>query len=465
MHKYTELLGTAPLGRLLIKLSLPGMAATISTSLYNIVNTIWVTRIGYQAIAALTIVMPFQILSYAIGGGTGIGIAALVSRRFGEKNPDAANHAAGQIFCISAAWGLLFILIAVLFADEILPILGSRPDIFDYSKQYLVITAFGSPQMIFSLVTASLIRGSGDAVKPMIIMISSTVLNIVLDPLLIFGIGPLPEMGVSGAALGTVIAQTFGASLGLYYFLAGKTAYRIKFAHLRPDMSILKDIYRVGAPTMISQLMESLVFLLFNKVVSSFGSLVIATIGIVMRISDFAFMPVMGVSNGMLPIVGYNFGARNFKRLWHTVKLASGGIMVFLAIITILMVVFAPQIVSVFTRDPALSTEAVPVMRIMLSTMLFVGPTMMFITAFQGLSRGTLALFLSLLRQFLFFLPVLFLFRYLFGLYGVWWSMPASDILSFALTFVFIFREYRKEGKTIAGMAVVTGTAKDIKRD
>jgi putative MATE family efflux protein len=462
MQKYTELLGTAPLGRLLVKLSLPGMAATISTSLYNIVNTIWVTRIGYRAIAALTIVMPFQILSYAIGGGTGIGIAALVSRRFGEKNTDAANHAAGQIFFISAVWGLIFILIATLFADEILPVLGARPDIIDFSKQYLVITAFGSPQMIFSLVTASLIRGSGDAVKPMIIMISSTVLNIVLDPLLIFGIGPLPEMGVAGAALGTVISQTFGALLGLYYFLAGKTAYRIKLAHLRPDMSILKDIYRVGAPTMISQMMESLAFLLFNKVVSSFGSLTIATIGIVMRISDFAFMPVMGVSNGMLPIVGYNFGARNYKRLWHTVKLASVGIMVFLTIVTMFMLIFAPQIVGVFSHDPALSTEAVPVMRIMLSTMIFVGPTMVFITAFQGLSKGTLALFLSLLRQFLFFLPLLFVFRYLFGLYGVWWSMPASDILSFTLTLIFILREYRSSRKTTESMMLATESINTI---
>jgi putative MATE family efflux protein len=455
MQKYTELLGTAPLGRLLIKLSLPGMAATISTSLYNIINTIWVTRIGYEAIAALTIVMPFQILTFAIGGGTGIGIAALVSRRFGEKDLDEANRAAGQIFLISAVWGLLFILLATLLANQILPILGSRPDIFDYAKQYLVITAFGAPQIIFIIVTSSLIRGSGDAVKPMIINISATLLNVVLDPFLIFGIGPFPEMGVAGAALGTVIAQTMGASLGLFYFLSGRTAYHIKLSHLRPDFTIIKDIYRVGAPTMISQLMESFVFLLFNKVVSSFGSLVIATLGIVMRISDFAFMPVMGVANGMLPIIGYNFGARNFKRLWGTVKLAGVGIMVFLAVVSGLMIFFAPQIVSIFSRDPALSTEAVPVMRIMLSSMLFIGPTIIFVTTFQGLSKGTMALVLSLLRQFLIFVPLLFIFRYAFGLYGVWWSAPTSDILSFFLVFIFIVREYRKKNAGYAQTAAV----------
>ena len=444
MKEYTTRLGDAPLGRLLIKLSLPGLASTISTSLYNIVNTIWVSRIGFEAIAALTVIFPYQILCYAIGGGTGIGVAALVSRRFGEKNPEATNHVAGQIFFLSAIWGLLFILASVSFPDQIVRILGARPDIIEYSKQYLVITSFGAPLVIFEVVVASLLRGSGDVVKPMIIMISSTLINIVMDPLLIFGIGPFPEMGVSGAALGTVIAQAFGALLGLYYLLAGKTAYHIKLAHLRPDMSILKDIYRVGLPSVVTQVMESFVFVLFNNVVSSFSSIAIATFGIVIRISDFAFMPIMGISNGLLPIVGYNYGARNYKRLWRAVKLASVGIMVLLAVITIFMVIFAPQIVDVFSNDTALTAEAIPALRIMLSTMLFVGPTIMFVTAFQGLSQGTKALILSLLRQFIFFIPLLFLFRHLFGLVGVWWSMPASDILSFALVYVFIYREYKK---------------------
>jgi Na+-driven multidrug efflux pump len=184
--------------------------------------------------------------------------------------------------------------------------------------------------------------------------------------------------------------------------------------------------------------------LLFNKIVSSFGSIIIAVVGIVMRISDFAFMPVMGVSNGLLPIVGYNFGANNYKRLWQAVKIASVSIMVLLVVLTILMVVFAPWIVDVFSDNANLTAEAIPALRIMISTMLFVGPTVMFITAFQGLSQGTKSLVLSLLRQFLIFIPILFLFRHLFGLIGVWLSAPASDILSFALIYVFIYREYKK---------------------
>jgi len=443
MQQYTTRLGDAPLGRLLIKLSLPGMATSISTSLYNIVNTLWVTRIGFEAIAALTIIFPYQILFYAIGGGTGIGIAALVSRRFGEKNPEGANQAAGQIFFLSAIWGLLLILISVSFPDKIVRILGATPDIIEYSKQYLVITSFGAPLVIFEVVIASLLRGSGDAVKPMIIMISSTLINIILDPLLIFGIGPFPEMGVRGAALGTVIAQAFGALLGLYYLLAGKTAYRVKLAHLRPNISILRDIYRVGAPSAASQVMESLVFTLFNIVVSAYGSVAIAAVGIVMRISDFAFMPIMGVSHGLLPIVGFCFGARNFKRLWEAVKKASLGIMALLAVLTILGEIFTPQVIAIFTRDPELKSVAVPAMRIMLSTMVLIGPSMMIVTAFQGLSKGKTALVLSLMRQFIVFVPLLYLCRYLWELTGVWVAMPASDILGIVVSLAFIWREYR----------------------
>ncbi len=444
MQEYTKRLGDAPLGRLLIKLSLPGVATTISTSLYNIVNTLWVTRIGYTAIAALTIVFPYQILYWAVGGGTGTGLAAFVSRRFGEKKPEATNQAAGQIFFLSAFWGLLFILVAAFLHDPLLRFLGAKPDFMDYARQYFVITAYGSPLAIFAVIVSSLMRGSGDTVKPMIVMISSTLINVVLDPLLIFGIGPFPELGVAGAALGTVISQACGALFGLYYLLAGKTAYHIKLAHLLPNWSIIKEIYRVGMPSVVTQFVESFAFMLFNIIISSFGSIYIAVVGIVIRISDFMFMPVMGVSNGLLPIVGYNFGAKNYTRLWKGVKLASVGIMLLLVVLTVLMVIFAPWIVSIFSNDPSLTEKTIPAFRIMLSSMCVVGPTIMFITAFQGLSQGMKALLLSLLRQFIIFIPIMLLFRYIWGIMGVWVSAPVADILSFLLVFAFIRREYNK---------------------
>ncbi len=447
MKEYTERLGYAPLGRLLLRLSLPGIASTVTASLYNIVDTFWVAKLGHEAIAALTIVFPYQILFIATSVGTGIGITALVSRRFGERNLEATHHVAGQVFFLSVGIGLIFLLAAVFLSEEILVAFGATPDIMDYADQYLVIISYGAPMIIFAMITSQLIRGSGDAVKPMIIMVAASVLNIILDPLMILGIGPFPEMGIAGAAWATVIAQSFGAALALFYLLANRTAYKIKLKHLPPDLSVLKDIYRVGAPSMILEVTESLAFILFNVVVSSFGSIAIAAVGLVIRISDLAFMPIIGVSNGLLPIIGYNFGAKLFKRLWKATLIASLGIAALLAVATMFIEIFAPQIIGIFSSDPELIETTLPAIRILLCTMLFIGPSIMFITVFQGLSKGTMALVLSLMRQFLLFIPLLYLFRYIWGLYGVWWSLPVSDVLSFALTYLIVYREYRKHKK------------------
>ncbi len=448
MQEYTERLGYAPLGRLLLRLSLPSIAATVTLSLYNIVDTFWVAKLGHGAIAALTIVFPYQILFAAMGIGTGIGVAALVSRRFGENNPQATNRVAGQIFFLSAFWGLLFMTVAAFFSQTILTAFGATPDIMEYGTQYLTIVVFGAPQIIFALVTSSLIRGSGDAVKPMVIMITASVINIILDPFMILGLGPFPEMGVRGAALATIIAQSFGAAIALYFLLGHRTAYRIKFANLKPNMSILKDIYRVGAPSTILQVTESLCFILFNIVVSSFGSISIAAVGLAMRVTDLAFMPVFGLSDGLLPIIGFNFGAGYLKRLWRAVKLASVSIALVLGVGVVCIEIFAPQIIGIFSDDPELLAVTVPAMRIMLCTMFLIGPSVMFVTTFQGLSRGMMALILSLVRQLIFFIPLLYLLRYLLGLNGVWLSLPISDALSFIVAFSVTYREYRKQRKS-----------------
>lgn len=444
MQKHTEHLGTAPIGRLLLSLSIPGIAAAVTMSLYNIVDTFWLARLGYGTIAALTIILPYQILFFTVGNGTGIGLAALVSRQFGEKNPEATNHAAGQIYFLSVVWGLVFIVVPYFFADSLLLLMGATPDIMDYARQYLVIVSYGAPFIIFTQIATSLIRGSGDAVKPMIITVSACVVNIILDPLLIFGIGPFPEMGISGAAQATTIAEGCGALMCLYCLVFRKTSFRIEPSYLVPDFRILWDIYRIGASAMILQITESLSFVLFNKVVSSYGSIYLAALGMSMRLLDLAFMPIIGLSNGLLPIVAYNLGSQDFKRMWRSVKLAVISIVVLLLVIMVGIELFTPQIIRIFSDEAELLTAATPVMRIILSSLCLVGPTMLFITAFQGMSRGVLSLALSLVRQFVFFIPLLYLFSYLFGITGVWASMPVADVLGFAVASFFIIRAYKK---------------------
>ena len=448
LKETTERLGYAPLWRLILSLSLPGMASMLTMALYNLVDTFWVARLGYQAIAALTIVLPYQILIIAIGVGTGIGISSLASRRFGERNIEATNHVAGQIFPLAGVFGVIFLTAAVFFPVPILTICGATPDIMDFATQYLTIIALGTPFLLFMMMAGSLLRGSGDAVRPMAFMITATVTNIILDPFLIFGLGPFPELGVRGAALATVIAQLLGAGLGFSYIVAHKSAYRVKLLHLRPNLPILHDIYRVGFPSMIIEIMEGMIFALVNYILSAFGSLALAAVGIMIRIVDLAFMPMFGVSMGLLPIVGFNFGARLWNRLWRAIKLASGGLMLFMGVATVVLEIFAPDLISIFNDDPELLAIAVPAMRIGLSALVLVGPAILTVTTLQGLAKGKEALFLSLVRQFAFFVPLLFILSRIWGLIGVWLSFPITDILAFLVSALWLFREYRLQQRT-----------------
>jgi len=443
LKETTKRLGDAPLGKLLLSLSLPGIASMITMALYNIIDTFWVARLGYRAIAALTIVMPYHILIIAFGAGTGIGVSALTSRRFGEGNAEATNHVAGQIFPLAALLGSVFLAAALFFSHTILTICGATPDIMDYATQYLVIISFGAPFLIFSISANNLLRGSGDAIRPMIFMIIATVINIILDPLMIFGIGPFPEMGVRGAALATTISQACAAGLNFYYIVAHKSIYRIKLAQIRLNLPILRDIYRVGFPAMIMETTESITFALFNYVISAFGSLAIAAAGLAIRIGDLAFMPMFGVAQGLLPIVGFNFGAKLWDRVWRAVKLACIGLALTMGAATVVLEIFTPQAVGIFSDDPELMALAVPAMRITLSSLVIVGPTILFNTAFQGLSRGKEALALSLIRQFLFFVPLLLLLPRIWGINGVWLTWPSSDVLAFIVAGLWLFREYK----------------------
>jgi putative MATE family efflux protein len=435
------------LGKLLLSLSLPGIASLVTMALYNIIDTFWVARLGHEAIAALTIVLPYSGLIMAVGVGTGIGVSSLVSRRFGAGETEVTNHIGGQIFPLTLVFGGLFMLLAVGFPDAILKICGATPDIMDFGRQYLTIIGFGGIFVFFGMVASELLRGSGDAVPPMIFMITAAVLNIALDPLLIFGLWIFPEMGVGGAALATVIAQGTGAGLGFFYIVARKSSYRISLAHVRPDFSIIKDIYRVGLPSMLTEITESATFIFLNNVLAGYGSMAIAAIGIIIRVVDFAFMPIIGVAEGLLPIVGYNFGARIWKRLWGAVKIATLGLAVFMGLATLVLELLAPQLIGIFSREPVMLEMAVPAMRLIIVMLPIVGVVILFVTTFQGLGKGREVLLLSLARQLIFFLPALFILPRFMDLNGVWLALPISDFCGFLVSGSWLWREYRLQRK------------------
>ena len=449
LHESTERLGKAPLGKLILRLSLPGMVAMITMTLYNLVDAFWVAKLGHEAIAALAVVMPVQIFTLAVGLGSGIGIGSLTSRRFGEGNIETTNHIAGQIFGLAAIFGTLSILVYTLFTQPLLTLGGATPDIMDYATKFLVIIAFGSPFFLFQGLSNELLRASGDALRPMIFSITAAVTNIILDPLLIFGIGPFPEMGIGGAALATVISQFAGAFLAFSYIvILRKSAYKIRLSYLKPDFSILRNVYSVGFPTMLTVISESMTFIILNNVLSGFGSVALAAGGLAMRVIDLAYMPVFGAAEGLLPIIGYNFGARLFHRLWRSVRITSIGLASILGILSIFGIIFSPQITGIFTTEVELIEQGATAIRIFLFSVVIFGPANMFITTFMGLGKGKDVFFLSMVRQAVLIASLLILPRIL-ALNGAWLSMPVADLAGFFIGGFWVLREYKRQMKSM----------------
>jgi putative MATE family efflux protein len=448
LQETTARLGTERLSKLFPRLSAPSMVSMVAMSLYVLADTFWLGRVSYEAVAAITITFPFYALVVAIGLGSGIGANALASRRFGERNTEATNHVAGQVFPLTAIFGVVFIIPSVFFARQLAALLGAPPQIIDMTAQYLVFFGWGIPFILFRFMTRNIFHAAGDVIKPMIFIVAGSVFNAVLDPFLIFGWGPFPEMGIGGAALATTISGGLAAAISCYYLLGNKSVYRLKLHHLKPDLSIVAQIYRVGLPETLMDTTEAVVFLIFNQVVAGFGSVALAALGIALRVADVAFIPIIGLAHALLPIVGFCFGARLWGRLWAAVRHGSLVSVVVLAVATVLLEIFAPQVIAIFNNNPELLAVAVPGMRIFIAALVLVGPAIMFIITFQGLSRGWTAISLSLARQLGFLLPAMLILPRFIGLNGVWLSMPISDACGAIIAGLWLYREYRLQKRS-----------------
>jgi putative MATE family efflux protein len=448
LNETTARLGTERLSKLLLRLSAPSIASMVTISLYHLADTFWLGQLSYQAIAAVTVTFPFYIAVVAIGVGTGVGANALASRRFGERNIEATNQVAGQIFPLTTIFGVIFIIATAFFAKQLAALLGAPPQIIAMTAEYLVFFGWGIPFILFRLMTRNIFHAAGDAVKPMIFTIVGAVVNVILDPFFIFGWGPFPEMGIGGAALATTISGGIAAALSYYYLVGGRSVYRLKLHHFRPDLSIIAQIYRVGLPSILMELTETIIFILFNRVVAGFGSITLAALGIGIRIADLAFMPIVGVAHGLLPIVGFCLGARLWERLWAAVRLASLSLVALLGVATIFLEIFTPQVIAIFNNYPELLAIAVPGMRIFISTLILIGPAIMFITTFQGLSKGWTATALSLVRELVFFIPAVLILPHYMGLNGVWLSMPIADVCGTAIAGFWLYREYQLQKRS-----------------
>ncbi|MEN6320605.1 MAG: MATE family efflux transporter [Syntrophaceae bacterium] len=442
-------LGAGPILPLLLKMSWPSISAMFAMALYNLIDTFWLTRLSPQAMAAFTICFPIQMVFAAIGIGTGVGAGSFAARMFGAAQHLRAKQTAGQAILLSSLLGLLIIIITLVYHDEILILFGATGDILPLARQYLVTIVFGSPFLLFLMIANNLLRAEGNPSASMYIILTMAIVGAIMDPFLILGLGPFPQMGILGAAISAIIAYFIAGLLSLYYLQLKSSRYALKWHDLLPNVSIIASIYQTGFPSVVMNLVFSLVLIVYNHILANFGSLAIATLGLCFRINGLVVMVLFGMGQGLMPMVGFNEGAKLYGRLMETVNVAVKISVIFSMTVFILFEIFAHSILVLFTNDSELLEIAVPALRIFVSMLLLIGPNIMWINMFIGLGKGLTSMVLLMMRDALFLIPMLFLLPSWFGLNGVWMAQPLSNALAFFIILFWTKREFRMIVKKI----------------
>ena len=435
-------LGTEKIGKLLKQYALPAIIAQTASSLYNMVDSIFIGQgVGPLAISGLAVTFPLMNLSTAFGTLVGAGAATMLSVLLGQKNYKAANKVLGNVVSLNIIIGLIFMAVALIFIDPILYFFGASENTLPYAKEYMKIILYGNiiTHLYFGLNAA--MRSSGSPKKAMGLTIFTVIFNTILDPIFIF----VFDMGIAGAAWATVLAQTIAMLVVLHHFSDRSRPFHFEKGIVSLDMRVAKDSLAIGMGPFLMNSAACLVTLFINQQLREYsGDLGIGAYGITNRFGFMFIMICMGLNQGMQPIAGYNYGARQYSRVkevfWKTARLA-----VLVTTICFVIGVFFPQLaVGIFTHDPELSALASRALRIMMLVFPIVGFQMISTNFFQSLGMVKKSVILSLSRQILFLLPLIYALPKWYGADGVWASFPISDVLATLLSIYMLGRLFRK---------------------
>ncbi|MDR2771206.1 MAG: MATE family efflux transporter [Clostridiales Family XIII bacterium] len=438
-------MGVMPIGKLLATMSFPAMVSMLIQALYSIVDSFFVARISEKALSAVTLVFPIQMLMISVSVGTGVGLSSLIARRLGEKRLEDANHAAAHGFLLAFCSWIVFALFGLFGTAPFVSLFSDDPEISSLAVRFCTIVSVGSLFLFFQINTEKTLQATGNMLFPMIFNITGALCNIVLNPILIFGLFGAPRLGIAGSAVSTIIAQFIAMSFGFFMLFRFKHAVQISFKGFRPRARTILDIYSVGLPSIIMQAVMSFTLSITNFILIRLTPTAIAVLGVYFRIQSLIFMPVFGLNQGALPIIGYNFGARNRARLMETYKKA---VFIALAIMTaglLLFQIFPHEILLIFNATPDMLRIGERALRIISVGFVFAAFAIVSITLLQALAHGVLTMILSLMRQMIFTLPMAWFFASFFGLDYFWFCYPLSEIFTTGILAVVMVRIYRRE--------------------
>lgn len=441
-------MGSMPIHTLLLNMAIPMMISMMVQALYNIVDSLFVSRISENALTAVSLAFPIQNLMIAIATGTGVGINALLSRSLGENNQKEANEAAKNGIFLAFLSSIVFFFFGLFGSGFFFHTQTDISEIIEGGTLYLQICtmlSFG----IFGVITFErLLQATGRTLYSMITQTTGAVINIILDPIFIFGLFGMPKLGVAGAALATVIGQIASCILAAVINVKKNKEISLEMKNFRPNLDTIKKIYAVGIPSIIMASISSVMTFGINKILMVFSSTATAVFGIYFKLQSFIFMPVFGLNNGMIPIIAYNYGAQKRKRITQTIRLSVIYATIIMIIGFFIFQIFPNKLLMMFDASEHMFSIGIPALRIISASFVFAGVSIVLSTVFQAVGKGMSSLIISLVRQLIILLPLAYILSNI-SLDAIWIAFPISELLALLVSILFLYQTYHQKLKNI----------------
>ncbi len=449
MSRTENKMGTMPVSKLLFTMSLPMMISMLVQALYNIIDSIFVAQISEAALTAVSLAFPIQNLMIAVSAGTCVGVNALLSRSLGEGHRDLANLAAVNGVFLAFVSYAVFAIMGLTLSRFYFSSQTSNPEIIELGVQYMTICTVLGFGIFGEMMFERIIQSTGRTIYNMYSQGTGAILNIIFDPILIFGLFGAPEMGIQGAALATVFGQIVAMLMSLLFNKKKNPDVTLSFKGFHPHGATIRTIYAVGVPSTIMQSIGSLMLLGMNRILIGFSETAVSVLGVYFKLQSFIFMPIFGLNNGMIPIIAYNFGARNKKRIMDTIKLSIFSAVAIMLVGLAVFQLFPKQLLLLFNASDHMLEIGIPALRTISLSFLFAGYCIIVGSVFQALGNGVYSLIVSVIRQLIGILPLALLFAVLFGLNAVWLSFPLAELLSVTFSTILFIRIYKLKVKPL----------------
>lgn len=438
-------MGTKPIFPLLMSMAFPPMLSMLIQALYNIVDSIFVAQYSQEALTAVSLAFPIQNLIIAVAVGTGVGLNSLIARKLGEKKQEEANNAVTHGIVLALFSSFLFLIFGIFFIKPFFHLFTDSKEIFQLSCDYTSIVVFFCFGSQVHIAIEKIFQATGKMIFPMAIQAIGAVTNIILDPIMIFGWFGFPALGIRGAAIATIIGQILSMLLSVGVLFYYKHDVKPIIKGFRFHIGVVKQIYTVGFPTILMNSLSSVLIMTLNGLLITFSDLAVSVFGVYFKLQTFVFMPVSGLTQGAMPIMSYNYGAKNKKRLLSTLKNSLFVAIVIMAVGNLLFIIFPKELLLLFDATDEMLLIGITALRLISISYVPAGIGFIFATLFQSMGQGFRSLIIFLLKQLVIILPVSFLLAKPYGLSGIWISFPIAETLSALFALIMFYFSYRKD--------------------